>query len=593
VTPDLTMLPQVMLLASAVADSLVDWLKPILLLATVLPWAWLVSSRLEPDARYFHLNYHGWNLAYLAALMVAVVAVLLIPIFWIGWPVAMIVLLTPVLLYWKLRNAAVPEERRFYLGGGSFAASMARRKAAASQRDAALVFIGPDKKPRQVPNREEPLHAIHLVAEQVIEPAMAGRAARVELAPAQGGYAVSQFIDGVRYRRDPISIDAGNAAIDYLKSCAGLDVSDRRRRQAATFGVRSPSGEATIDITVSGSSAGQTAKIEFDRKTRISRPFDGLGLLPPQLEPFAQLFEPHDRHGVVLVGAPPGHGLTTTGYAMLQRHDAFTSNIKTLERDVQLELDGVDHTEFDAANSATDFATMLQSIMRRDPDIVLIGDIRTDPRTAAVAAAPGMKGPLVYVLQSQPSIATQYAEWARAVGDLKKAASAMRVIVNQRLFRMVCPNCRQAYQPTAEQAKRLGLPGAGPHTLYRHSGKIQVKNRIESCPVCQGLGYFGMVSAFEVMAIDDESRKHLVAGDFKAAYAVARRNRMLYLQEAALAKVRAGHTTVEEVARVLSPSSGQQGSAGPTPGGPTPGGPPASGPSAGGTASAAAGAAGG
>jgi len=570
-----TIEPQTLLVATVVADSLVDWLKPVLLLATILPWAWLISSRLEPDARYFHLNYHGWNAAYVAAGIVALIAVLTIPIFWIGWPVAIIVLMTPVLIYWKVRNESVPEEKRFRLGSQSFADRMTARRAAASQRDARVVFIDPTKKVRQVPGREEPLYNVHMVAEQVLEPAVAARASRVEFVPTPNGYAISQFIDGVRYRRDPVALDAGNAAIDYLKSNANLDVADRRRRQSATFKMKGPSGETVIDMIVSGSSAGQTARVEFDRETRVSRSFDGLGLLPPQIEHFNALFEPHDRHGIVLVGAPQGHGLTTSGYGMLQRHDAFTSNIKTVEREVQMELDGVDHTQFDASNTVVDYPTMLQSILRRDPDIVLIDDITTDAKTATVAAAPGMKGPLIYILQHQPSVATQYAEWARAVGDLKKAASAVRLIVNQRLFRMVCPNCRQAYQPSAEQAKRLGLPGAGPHTLYRASGKVQVKNRIEECPVCQGLGYFGTVAAFEVMPIDAEARKMLVAGDFKGAYAVARRNRMLYLQEAALAKVRAGQTTVEEVARVLSPPSSSNKPSAPTapsPAGATPGG---------------------
>ncbi|MFO0873310.1 MAG: ATPase, T2SS/T4P/T4SS family [Phycisphaerales bacterium] len=543
------------LLLAAEAETLVDPLKPILLAVIFIPWGWIISSVIEPDARYYNLPYHRWNGICLAGGALAILAALFIPIFWVGWPVAIILLAAPILAYWKIRNAAVPAEKRFYLTGEGFTKRLAARKAATASRDAKVTFIDPAKKPLPVPTREEPLFEIHLLAEQMLEPAVAARANRLELAPAGaaggGGYLVSQIVDGVRYKREVVPADRANAVIDYLKGAAKLDVNDKRRRQTGQFRMHSGLGDTMLDLAVAGGAAGQTMRVDFDRSKRVQKAFDSLGLLPSQQEVLAALAVPANRHGVILVGAPPGHGLTTTLYALIGRHDAFTSNIKTLERQIELRLDGVDHTQFDASNTASDYPTNLQSILRRDPDIVLIADLK-DPSTGKVAASPGISGPLMYVPQALDSPAAQWAEWSKAVGDLKKAASPLVAIMNQRLLRVVCPQCRQPFQPSPEQAKKLGLPANKQHTLFKAGGKVQVKNRIEDCPICNGVGYFGQIAAFEVMPVDEEARKLLAANDFRGAYAVARRNRMLYLQEAALAKVREGQTTIEELARVLN-----------------------------------------
>lgn len=546
------------LLLAAEAAVLVDWLKPVLLAVIFIPWGWLISTKIEPDARYFNLPYHRWNGINMAAGAAAVIAVLAIPIFWIGWPVAIILLLTPLFIYWKVRNAAVPAGKQFHFSSEGISQRLARRKAASATRDAKVTFIDSGKKALPVPSREEPLFETHLLAEQMLEPAVASRANRLELGPVGGGaaagYLVSQVVDGVRYKREMVPPERANAVIDYLKAAAKLDVNDKRRRQTGQFRMRSGLGETTLDLAVAGGAAGQTMRVDFDRSKRVSRAFDSLGLLSSQQEALAALAVPANRHGVVLVGAPPSHGLTTTCYALLARHDAFTSNIKTLERQIELRLDGVDHTVFDASNPSAEYATSLQSILRRDPDIVLVADLK-DPNTAKTASGPGITGPLIYVPQHLDTAAAQWADWARAVGDLKKAAAPIKAIMNQRLLRVVCPQCRQAFQPSPEQAAKLRLPTNKQHTLYKAGGKVQVKNnRIEDCPICNGVGYFGQIGVFEVMVLDDEGRRLLAASDFKGAYDLARRNKMFYLQEAALAKVRDGQTTIEELARVFSPA---------------------------------------
>ncbi|HRP63160.1 MAG TPA: ATPase, T2SS/T4P/T4SS family [Phycisphaerales bacterium] len=542
------------------AAILMGWWQALLIVVPFILWARLISTYLEKDARYFHLNWQMWNAVHIGAGIAALAAMLLIPIFWVSWPLGVIILVTPILVYWKIRNASVPESQKFYLTSANFTAKLEARRAARAARDVVFKFIDSKGQQRKPPLKEEPLHAVHMVAEDMLGPALAARASRVEMVVSPKGTTVAQTVDGLRFKREPLAVEPAIRVIDFFKDLAGLDVADRRRPQAGDFRLTGPAGNVDVHIETAGSANGQQLKIDFNRAARLHKPFDGLGLRPEQMAALQGIVEREDRHGVVLVGSPAGHGLNTTMYSLVNRHDAFTSNIKTLERDIQVELDGVDQVLFDPTNPDIDYATNLQSILRRDPDIVMT-DLVLDSETARIIAEPGMNGPLIYVPQQLPTIPDQVRQWFKQVGDPKLAAKGLRAVVNQRLVRSLCPQCRQSYQPTAEQLRKLGIPANRVKELFRASGKIQVKNKIENCPVCSGSGYLGQTGIFEVFLIDDEARKLLAAGDLKGALAHARRNKMIYLQEAALAKVIAGETTIEEVIRVTSPPAAQAGGA--------------------------------
>jgi general secretion pathway protein E len=150
-------------------------------------------------------------------------------------------------------------------------------------------------------------------------------------------------------------------------------------------------------------------------------------------------------------------------------------------------------------------------------------------------------------------------DWIKMVGNVKEATKALRAATNQRLLRTLCPNCKQAYQPSEDQLKKLNLPAGRVEQLYRAGGQIQIKNKVQECPVCQGIGYLGQTGVFEVLLVDEEMRKLLAKGDLKGTLALARRNKMIYLQEAALAKVVSGETDMKEVIRVTAPARGEAG----------------------------------
>ncbi|MDG2022396.1 MAG: ATPase, T2SS/T4P/T4SS family [Phycisphaerales bacterium] len=556
--------PMLTLAANASALNLVDFIKPILMLLLLGVYLRALGSILERDLRYFNLNIAMWNTIFLVTACLALVAVLAIPIFWAGFPAMIVILLAPLLAYWKHRNDAVQDEsQKFTLSSMSMSDRLDARKSRSNQRAAAAVLSGP-KGDLQVPADDDPLKPIHMAMEDLLLPALEARASRLELGLTKKGGAASQIVDSVRYKREPLPTDSAKNIIDYLKKAAGMDVEENRKLQRAKFGIRikNATRNTTLHATTSGSSQGILFRLDFNRDQQLDRDYEDLGLEAEQeaiLQPSVEL---ENRHGVILVGSAPGQGLSTSLCCLLQRHDAYTTNIKTLERDVQRMIEGVDHSEFDPAGAEVDFPTQLRSIIRRGPDIIMVSDLK-DPATAVQASLPGRddSSPLIYIgIPTKDGARGVVSDWLRANGDskdtdaMKKAVSPLLAVVTGRILRKLCTNCRTPFNPTAEQAKKLGIKDPANTQLYRQSGRIQVKNKIEECPTCGGTGFLGTIGVFEVMPVDRDARKLLVNGDFKGAYTHARRSLgMMLMQEAALRKVARGETSLEEVARVLSP----------------------------------------
>ena len=540
-------------LAAASSVMLVSIIKPILLLPQFVIYTRIASSSIEKDARYLNLGVNKINLIMLCGGIAAYACGLLVPVFWIGWPVSILLLVGFLFGYMQWRNAKVPDAMKFELIGTRIEDARKARQSKRAEKSVDLHFIDGEGKERAVPLIDDPLHDVHKELEVVMGPALEVRASSISLIPSKEGTVVVRVVDTMPAQQEVIAPEIASAIIDYLKSIALLDLEDKRRIQEGAMRMVTPGGYMTVNLKVSGSSAGQRARIDLDRSSRLGIGFDKIGLLENQKAYLATLDEKENRHGVVLVACPDGQGLSTTSYALLGRHDAFTTVVKSCEKRIDLELQGVDQKQWDPDVDNDDYAKTVRTMLRRDPDVILIDDI-TDEGTAELLARSGGDGPLIYADIKARGIGDTVQKWVRASGDLEKAAGALKAIVVSRVLRRLCPACRQPYQPDEAQLKRLGMAEMPDAQFYRATGKVNVKNKIVGCDACAGVGYTGTIGVYEVMPVDTPARTLISKNDLKGAYRHVRREMKLpLLQEAALAKVRSGETSIDEVVRVLIP----------------------------------------
>ena len=534
-----------------IAINLVSTYKPILIFLTVLPYAWVISTVIEMDSRKRRFFPERWGGLSLAVFIIGIATVLFVPIFWIGWPLMIAMFMAVPYSYWKFRDKRVDPADRFDIFATKLAAFRAKRKMKQAFAEVTASYGTGKGKFITPPEKGAPDFEIHLNSERMLVPSLPARASRVELSPIQGGYLTVQTVDTIKSRRETYQADVAVKMIDYLKSAAGLEIKERRKRQSAILGMKIGDGEVKFLLTTWGSSAGQILRLELDREKQLTIAFDKLGMLPIQAQTLKDALE-NVVGGVVLVLVPPTHGLTTLGYSLLEQHNPYTSDIKTIERQVDRRIEGVTQLAWIAGEATNEYSTALQSIVRRGPNVMLVSDI-TDPGTGPILTHANSQNTLFYVLIPTDSVTIGLSTYLKAVGDPKSAANSLRAVVAGRLVRKLCPDCRQVFQASADQSKRLGASGK-PLQLFRASGKVQVKNDIVDCSNCSGTGFLGTIGVFEVVRPDDRGLGLLISGDIPNAYQQMRRAyRTPLTQECALLKVRAGETSLEEIARVFAP----------------------------------------
>ena len=537
-----------------IAINLVSTYKPILIFLTILPYAWVISTVIEMDSRKRRFFPERWGGLGLVVFIFGISTVLFVPIFWIGWPLMIAMFMAVPYSYWKFRDKRVAPAERFDIFATKLAAFKAKRKMKQAFDEVTASYGTGKGKFVTPPEKGAPDFETHLNTERMLVPSLPARASRVELTPVAGGYLTVQTVDTIKSRRETYQASVAIKMIDLLKAAAGLDIKERRKRQSAILGMKIGDGEVKFLLTTWSSSAGQILRLELDREKQLTISFDNLGMLPIQAQTLKDALE-NVVGGVVLVLVPPTHGLTTLGYTLLTQHNAYTSDIKTIERQVDRRIEGVTQLAWIAGEATNEYSTALQSIVRRGPNVMLVSDI-TDAGTGPILTHANSQNTLFYVLIPTDSVTIGLSTYLKAVGDPKSAANSLRAVVAGRLVRKLCPECRQPFQASADQSKRLGATAAKPLQLFRASGKIQVKNEIVNCGLCQGTGFLGTVGVFEVVRPDDRGREMLVAGDIANAYQQMRRAfRTPLTQECALLKVRTGETSLEEIARVFAPKS--------------------------------------
>jgi type IV pilus assembly protein PilB len=378
----------------------------------------------------------------------------------------------------------------------------------------------------------------------LIAQAVADRASDIHVEPTETDLRIRFRVDGVLHEvmHSPRSIQGG--VISRLKVMADINIAERRIPQDGRISLNVAGKGIDLRVATLPTVYGEKVVMRILDKTQARLSLEDLGFHPAVLPRFEACFR--KPYGTILVTGPTGSGKSTTLYATLNVLNSTDKNVITVEDPVEYRLPGVNQVQVNPKAGLT-FASALRSILRSDPDIVLVGEIR-DRETATIAIEASLTGHLVLSTLHTNDAASTPMRMVEMGVEPFLVVSALDCVVAQRLARKLCDRCREEYEPTHAELTEAGWPAAllkseGPPMLYRAVG----------CAACSRTGYRGRLAVHEVMVMSEEIRRQIVERDSSDDIKkTALSQGMLTLREDGLVKVAQGKTTLEELFRVIA-----------------------------------------
>ena len=366
----------------------------------------------------------------------------------------------------------------------------------------------------------------------ILSEAVKERVSDVHVEPYERELLVRFRIDGILYEKLSPPKIIQDALVSRIKIMAGLNIAEKRLPQDGRIRVLVAGRDVDIRVSIIPTYYGERAVLRLlDKKKGILSLAD-IGLGEHGVRTLERMLS--RTSGIILVTGPTGSGKSTTLYAALNKVNSSEKNIITIEDPIEYQIRGIGQIQVNPKIDLT-FAGGLRSILRQDPDIIMVGEIR-DAETAEIAIQASLTGHLVLSTLHTNDAATAVTRLVDMGIEPFMIASSLSAVVAQRLVRVICPHCREGYRPV-EQFSGVILP----ETLYRGRG----------CDACFGLGTMGRTAIYEIMPVDQELCSMIIrrshAGEIKE-YAVA--HGMKTLRDDGIARAAAGITTIEEVLRV-------------------------------------------
>jgi general secretion pathway protein E len=405
----------------------------------------------------------------------------------------------------------------------------------AIHRDGRLELVAADLEPPDILEAGDDTPVIRLVNALLFQ-AVRDEASDIHIEPYERALAVRFRIDGVLHDvlSPPPRLQPTIAS--RVKIMAGLDIAERRLPQDGRIRVRVAGRDVDVRVSLVPTPFGERIALRLLDRTSARLDLAELGLAPAVAAGVDELLM--QSHGLVLVTGPTGSGKTTTLYAALRRLADGARNVMTIEDPIEYQLRGIGQMQA-SPRIGLDFAAGLRAVLRQDPDVILVGEIR-DRETVEIAMQAALTGHLVFSTLHTSDAAGAIARLLDMGVEPYLAASSLRAVVAQRLVRRLCAACAIEETPATDEARLLG---GAPLGTVRHAGP--------GCEACRGTGYRGRTGIHELLVVDDAVRR-LVMGRAEAA-AVRRHaagSGMASLRDDGLAKARSGVTTVAEVLRV-------------------------------------------
>ncbi len=521
-------------------------------------WAW-TTDWVEHDTKDLNnLKFGVWNSAVFFSGVLGLILVLAIPIYFLGLGLLLLAYFIPLLTYIYARNQTVPDDQKvltpYHLGEVAndilhklgMKPLFNRDVGTVDRAGPPITFIGKSQgatkeDPSRVRQAEE--SRSFMGAKELVYDAVLRRATDIHLEPTTEQLSVRYRIDGILHAAEPFDRPTGDAVVNVFKVLSAMDISEKRKPQDGSFGAKLQGRDLDFRVATSGSKAGEKLVMRILDNTAGITKMEDLGMRPKLVEQVRGLVT--QPHGMFLCCGPTGAGKSTTLYASLREIDRYQRNIITVEDPIEYHLDNVTQMEVNTKAGQT-FAAALRSILRQDPDVIMIGEIR-DQETASIACQAANTGHMVFsTVHSNDAVTALFRLLDLGVEPFM-IASALSGVMGQRLVRLLCDACKEPYKPKPEFLKKANLPVDKVDVFYRRP-----ENPEQVCQQCGGTGYFGRTGIYELLVLT-ESMKDMIRENpsINKLKAEARKNGMIYLQEDGLRQVIQGRTSIEELLRVV------------------------------------------
>lgn len=519
--------------------------------------AWVGISRfVDEDSRGLRVRPEFWNSIIVVTGVVGFLIALASPLWIVGVLAVLLTCGVPFGFYVQERNRRVPESGKIltpqHIRGVAlrWAARLGIKFGGGGRDDESagppIEFIGKSdasgkvdrNRTRQVENSKG-----YMAAKELVYDAILRRSTDIHLEPKEDEMSVRLRIDGVMYPTEPFDRVVGDAVMNIFKVLGGMDITEKRRGQDGSFGARLESRQIDFRAATQGTRHGEKLSLRILDQSNSVNSLAGLGMRKKMQESMRQIV--HQPHGLLLSCGPTGAGKSTTLYAALRDVDAYQLNVITVEDPIEYKMANVNQIEINTKAGQT-FASSLRSILRQDPDVLMVGEIR-DGETATIACQAANTGHMVFsTVHANDSITAVFRMLELGVEPFM-VANSLSAVLGQRLVRRLCKECREAYRPEREVLERLEIPSDRIDQFFRPPASAG-----EMCPECNGLGYVGRTGVFELLVINDELRD-LIRDKASASKVklAAKRNGMLTMKQEGIRLLAQGITSVEELERVV------------------------------------------
>lgn len=374
----------------------------------------------------------------------------------------------------------------------------------------------------------------------IIERAATERASDIHIEPRETDVHVRMRIDGIMRTILTVPKELQQSVIARLKIMGTMNTSERRIPQDGRANVRIKKQDIDLRISTLPTIHGETVVIRLLEKDEKLLEAGGIGLVGDDLAKYRTLIR--SSNGMVLIVGPTGSGKSSTMYTMIRELNTDAVNLVTLEDPVEYNINGVNQVQINEKVGMT-FAGALRAVLRQDPDIVAVGEIR-DGETAEIAMRAAITGHLVLSTVHTYDAASTIDRLIDIGVEPYLIASGVRGIVSQRLVRCVCPHCREAYAPDPEEFEAIGMPYDPEAKFYRGTG----------CPMCFNTGYRGRTGVFEILMLDRDLRSRITGGATRAALqeAIEATGKHKSMLQGLQRLVLEGTTTAEEARKTMT-----------------------------------------